>query len=62
MTKGKITIESGDYKATFEFVDEKVTINFDPNVELNNPEKTEEQIFVENAAGFITNYLLGNDE
>lgn len=62
MTIGKITIESGDYKATFEFVNEKVTINFDPSVELNNPEKTEEQIFVENAVGFITNYLIGNDE
>lgn len=62
MTIGKITIESGDCKATFEFVNEKVTINFDPSVEIDNPEKTEEQIFVENAVGFITNYLIGNDE
>ena len=62
MTVGKITIESGNYKAIFDFVDEKCTINFYPNLDLNTQEKTEEQMFVENTAGFIANYLMGNDE
>lgn len=62
MTVGKITIESGSYKATFDFVDEKVTINFEPSIEMNGAEKNEQQLFVENTAGFIANYLLGNDE
>lgn len=62
MTVGKITIESGKYKATFDFVDEKVTINFEPSIEMNGAKKNEQQLFVENTAGFIANYLLGNDE
>ena len=61
MTVGKITIESGKYKATFDFVDEKVTINFEPSLDLNATEKTDEQVFVENTAGFIANYLMGKD-
>lgn len=39
MTVGKITIESGKYKATFDFVDEKVTINFELSIECNATEK-----------------------
>lgn len=62
MTVGKITIESGKYKATFDFVDEKVTVNFEPNLDVNSTEKTEEQLFVENTAGFIAKYLMGIDE
>lgn len=61
MTVGKITIESGKYKATFDFVDEKVTINFEPSLDLNATEKTDEQVFVENTVGFIANYLMGKD-
>ena len=62
MTVGKITIESGNYKAIFDFVDEKVTINFEPSLDLNATEKTDEQVFVENTAGFIANYLMGKDD
>ena len=61
MTVGKITIESGNYKAIFDFVDEKCTINFEPSLALNATEKTDEQVFVENTAGFIANYLMGKD-
>ena len=61
MTVGKITVESGNYKAIFDFVDEKCTINFEPNLDLNATEKTDEQVFVENTAGFIANYLMGKD-
>ena len=62
MTVGKITIESGSCKTTFDFVDEKVTIDFEPSIDVNATEKSEQQLFVENTAGFIANYLLGNDE
>ena len=61
MTVGKITIESGNYKAIFDFIDEKCTINFVPSLDLNATEKTDEQVFVENTAGFIANYLMGKD-
>lgn len=61
MTVGKITIESGNYKAIFDFVNEKCTINFEPSLDLNATEKTDEQVFVENTAGFIVNYLMGKD-
>lgn len=62
MTVGKITVESGDYKAIFDFKNEKCTINFEPSLDMKSTEKTEEQMFVENTAGFIANYLMGNDE
>lgn len=61
MTVGKITIESGNQKAIFDFIDEKCTINFEPSLDLNATEKTENQIFVENTAAFIANYLMGKD-
>ena len=61
MTVGKITIESGDYKAFFNFVDEKCTINFEPSIECNATEKTQEQIFVENTAGLLIKYLTYQD-
>lgn len=62
MTVGKITVESGDYKAIFDFENEKCTINFEPSLDLNATEKTDEQVFVENTAGFIANYLMSKDE
>ena len=61
MTVGKITIESGNYKAIFDFVDEKCTINFEHSLELNANENTDEHVFEENTAGFIANYLMGKD-
>lgn len=62
MTVGKITVESGDYKAIFDFENEKCTINFEPSLDMNSTEKTEEQLFVENTAGFIVKYLMDIDE
>lgn len=62
MTVGKITIESGNQKAIFDFIDEKVTINFEPAIECNEKtEKTNEQIFVENVAGLLVKYLTYQD-
>lgn len=61
MTVGKITIESGEQKAIFEFVDEKCTINFEPSIDCDSTEKTQEQIFVENAAGLLIKYLTYQD-
>ena len=62
MTIGKITVESGDQKAIFKFVDEKCTLNFYPSLDLKSQEKTDEQIFVENTVRFIANYLISDDE
>ena len=53
MTVGKITIESGNQKAIFNFEDEKCTIDFDPSIDCKAEKKTDEQIFVENVAGLF---------
>ena len=39
MTVGKITIESGEHKAIFDFIDEKCTINFEPSIDCKAIEK-----------------------
>lgn len=62
MTVGKITIESGNQKAIFDFIDENVTINFEPAIECNEKNrKTDEQIFVKNVAGLLVKYLTYQD-
>lgn len=61
MTVGKVTIESGEQKAIFEFVDKKCIIIFEPKIDCNSTEKTEEQIFVENVAGLFIKYLTYQD-
>lgn len=61
MTVGKITIESGDYKAFFNFIDEKCTIDFEPSIDCKAEKKTDEQIFVENVAGIFIKYLTYQD-
>lgn len=61
MTVGKVTIESGDYKAIFNFINKKCDINFEPSIDCNATKKTEEQIFVENVAGLFIKYLTYQD-
>lgn len=58
MTVGKITIESGEYKSIFEFNDQKCTVSFEPIINVQTTEKSENQIFVENMTGIITNCLI----
>ena len=57
MTVGKITVESGDYKAIFEFDNQKCTVSFEPIINVQATEKTENQIFVENITSIITNLI-----
>ena len=58
MTVGKITIESGEYKSIFEFNDQKCTVSFEPVIDVQATEKTENQIFVENMTSIVTNCLI----
>lgn len=58
MTVGKITIESGDYKSIFEFNNQKCTVSFEPVINVQVTEKSENQIFVENMTSIVTNCLI----
>ena len=58
MTVGKITIESGEYKSIFEFDNQKCTVSFEPIINVQTTEKTENQIFVENLTSIVTNCLI----
>lgn len=58
MTLGKITIESGEYKSIFEFDNQKCTVSFEPIINVQTTEKTENQIFVENLTSIVTNCLI----
>lgn len=58
MTVGKIIIESGEYKSIFEFDNQKCTVSFEPIINVQTTEKTENQIFVENLTSIVTNCLI----
>ena len=58
MTVGKITIESGEYKSIFQFDNQKCTVSFEPIINVQTTEKTENQIFVENMTSIVTNCLI----
>ena len=58
MTLGKITIESGEYKSIFEFDNQKCTVSFEPIINVQTTEKSENQIFVENLTSIVTNCLI----
>ena len=58
MTLGKITIESGEYKSIFKFDNQKCTVSFEPIINVQTTEKSENQIFVENLTSIVTNCLI----
>lgn len=66
MTQGKITIESGDYKATFsisegnEENEQKVQIDFNPELPIKEEMKSD-AIFVQNITSFLIWYLKGDN-
>lgn len=62
MITAKITIESGENKAIFNFEGEQCTIDFEPAIDTNKEELTEEEAFVHNVSGFIVAYLTGQDK
>ncbi len=62
MTTGKITIESGDYKAIFDIVRKNdrqldIKIDFDPELPKENDNKN--IIFVKNITNYLINVLKG---
>jgi len=63
MTKGKITVESGEYKAIFDITGledgQNVTINFEPGLLKKDNENT---IFVKNVVSFLIWYLEGENK
>ena len=62
MPVGTITIESGENKAIFNFEGKQCTIDFEPVIDTNKEELTEEEAFVHNVSGFIVTYLMGQDK
>lgn len=59
MTTAKITIESGENKAIFNIEGEQCTFDFEPAIDTNKEELTEEEAFVHNVSAFIFAYLIG---
>lgn len=66
MAQGKITIESGEYKATFSISNEnaeneqKVQIDFNPPLPAKEEMKSE-AAFVQNITNFLIWYLKGGE-
>ena len=57
MTVGTITIESGENKAIFNFNGDQCSIDFEPAIDTNKEQLTEEESFVHNIAGILVKYL-----
>lgn len=62
MANGTITIESGENKAIFNFEGEQCTIDFEPVIDTNKEELTEEEAFVHNVSGILVKYLTYQTE
>lgn len=62
MPVGTITIESGENKAIFNFEGEQCTIDFEPAIDTNKEQLTEEESFVHNIAGILVKYLTYQTE
>ena len=62
MTTAKITIESGENKAIFNFEGEQCTIDFEPAIDTNKEQLTEEESFVHNIAGILVKNLTYQTE
>lgn len=62
MCDGKITVESGNQKAIFNFVGNECSIDFEPNIDMKKDEFTDEELFVRNVAGLLIGYLSGQKD
>lgn len=62
MANGTITIESGENKAIFNIEGEQCTFDFEPAIDTNKEQLTEEESFVHNIAGILVKYLTYQTE
>ena len=62
MPVAKITIESGENKAIFNFNGDQCSIDFEPAIDTNKEQLTEEESFVHNIAGILVKYLTHQTE
>lgn len=62
MANGTITIESGENKAIFNFNGDQCSIDFEPAIDTNKEQLTEEESFVHNIAGILVKYLTYQTE